>query len=251
MKNDENLNMELKLCKYQGFQFLRVRRSQIKEAVYNPRVIDEQSDKMLRKSLKSKMLVEALVWNKRNGVLVGGHQRLRNIDLLQKYQQNSPETDYLLDVCAIDVDEKREKELNIILNNTNLMGHYDEAKLAELFTADNINFSDVGFTQVDIETMFTGTELNKIEFQTPEDEPEQVKNDVETIQKMKELRKTAKKTFQNLERDDYFFVCVFNTPQNLDKFLAHIGAKKNVKYIGGELLASKLGLELPIIEPKD
>lgn len=58
----------------QHFEFGTVKRSQIKFADYNPRIIDESNQKKLIKAIKENGLIEPLVWNKRTGVLVGGHQ---------------------------------------------------------------------------------------------------------------------------------------------------------------------------------
>jgi ParB-like chromosome segregation protein Spo0J len=53
--------------------------SKIKPAAYNPRKDLKPGDPeylKLAKSMKEFDLVEPLVWNKRSGNLVGGHQRL-------------------------------------------------------------------------------------------------------------------------------------------------------------------------------
>lgn len=60
----------------QQFEYGTVKRSQIKFADYNPRIIDESNQKKLVKAIRENGLIEPLVWNKRTGVLVGGHQRL-------------------------------------------------------------------------------------------------------------------------------------------------------------------------------
>ena len=57
--------------------------------------------------------------NKRTGLtVVSGHQRLSVMDELQKF----PDNDYRIRVDVIDVDEKQEKELNILMNNPNAQG---------------------------------------------------------------------------------------------------------------------------------
>lgn len=236
MKNQTE-TQESKVSKFQNFEFMRVHRSQIKEAAYNPRVISEYGDKLLRKTLKNKGLVEALVWNKRTGNLVGGHQRLHNIDELEKTK------DYYLDVCAIDVDDKTEKELNIILNNPNMQGQYDGIKLAELFISGGANFVESGFNQADLEIMFDTPELNKI--LGSDKEVEEVVEDIETLQAMKERRKDAKKKLQEADTDDYFRVVVFNNKQDMLSFCDFFGLENGTRYVDGYRIAEKAGLELP------
>mgnify|MGYP006958098040 CR=1 FL=1 len=67
--------------------------------------------------------------NKRTGLtVVSGHQRLSVMDELQKF----PDNDYRIRVDVIDVDEKQEKELNILLNNPNAQGTWDFNALAQI-----------------------------------------------------------------------------------------------------------------------
>lgn len=236
MKNQTE-TQESKVSKFQNFEFMRVHRSKIKEAAYNPRFISEYGDKLLRKTLKNKGLVEALVWNKRTGNLVGGHQRLHNIDELEKTK------DYYLDVCAVDVDDKTEKELNIILNNPNMQGQYDGIKLAELFISGGANFVESGFNQADLEIMFDTPELNKI--LGSDKEVEEVVEDIETLQAMKERRKDAKKKLQEADTDDYFRVVVFNNKQDMLSFCDFFGLENGTRYVDGYRIAEKAGLEFP------
>ena len=60
-----------RLSKYQKFTPARVARGELKNAPYNPRVIDKHARKRLTAQLKKMGLVDALVWNKRTGNLVG------------------------------------------------------------------------------------------------------------------------------------------------------------------------------------
>lgn len=110
----------------QHFKFGTVKRSQIKFADYNPRIIDESNQKKLIKAIKENGLIEPLVWNKRDGVLVGGHQRLTAADKIYRKK------DYDVPVAIIDVDEKTEKKLNVQLNNPSMQGDWDLNELADL-----------------------------------------------------------------------------------------------------------------------
>lgn len=225
-----------KLFKYQIFEHVRVHRSQIKFAEYNPRFIEPENKKKLKRAIKNG-LVGGICWNVRTGNIVGGHQRVMVMDELDKSM------DYYLDVDKIDVDEVKEKELNVILNNPNLQGQYDNEMLADLLIGDNIAISDVGFTQADAEVMFSETQLSLL---NGYEQPEEVKNDIETIKKMKEMRKTAMKRYKQLESTEYYKIIVFDSTENLQKFIEHFGLNAKEKYIGGEELAAKLGLDLPM-----
>ena len=72
----------------QQFEYGTVKRSKIKFADYNPRIIDETNQKKLVKAIRENGLIEPLVWNKRTGVLVGGHQRLTAADKIYRKKED-------------------------------------------------------------------------------------------------------------------------------------------------------------------
>lgn len=133
-----------------GFEEVkRIPRNQIKKANYNPRIIDDESLKKLTKDIREHGLVTPLVWNKRTGVLVSGHQRLAAMDKIHRKK------DYEVPVAVIDVDEKEEKQLNVQMNNPSLQGSWDLDALASL-RDDGISFEDMGFDKGDIDFMYDG-----------------------------------------------------------------------------------------------
>ena len=96
----------------------------IEPAYYNPRKDLKPGDpeyEKLKKSIIEFDLVEPLVWNKRTGRLVSGHQRLKVLKELG-YKE--------VEVSVVDLDEKKEKALNIALNK--IQGDWDKEKLEEL-----------------------------------------------------------------------------------------------------------------------
>lgn len=115
------------LSPLQRFRPETIHRSEIKNAGYNPRTITLEQREKLQDSLKEFGLVNSLVWNSRTGNLVGGHQRIEIIDGL-----SATGADYSLTVDAVDIDEDREKALNIILNARPAQGDFDENILAAL-----------------------------------------------------------------------------------------------------------------------
>lgn len=240
---------EIQRCKYQRFEVMDIRRSQIKEAPYNPRYMDEQSDKTLRKILKKKGLVEPLVWNKRTGILVGGHQRLRNLDKAERYNPETHENDYLITVSAVDVDEKEERELNIILNNQNLAGSYDLTKIGDLLLKDGINFAEVGFNAFDIAANFDSPVADAILGTKFDEEDEQVKADIEEIKKIKEKRKAAKDKANGKNSPDFFKVIVFNSQAESDAFCDFFGFDVLQRHVDGE--AVNAFLKIGEFEPEE
>lgn len=108
----------------------------------------------LRKSLKEHGLVGHLVWNKANGHVIGGHQRLEALDSLMKAE------DYELEVLMVDIpDRKQELKLNVALNNQDLMGTFNYEMLDSLaveFGFDPVE--DFGFSEELVETVFPEVE---------------------------------------------------------------------------------------------
>lgn len=70
-------------------------------------------------------LLEPVIWNKRTGNVVGGHQRLKCLDLLEQ------RADYLVPVAAVDLDEVTERRQNVFLNNAEAQGDWDLLLLAD------------------------------------------------------------------------------------------------------------------------
>jgi len=106
---------------------MRLRRVAIpalKPAPYNPRVDlmpGHPTFEKLRRSIESFGTVEPIVWNRRTGHVVGGHQRLSVLKHLGHTH---------VDVVVVDLDLNQEKTLNLALNR--IVGEWDEGKLAEL-----------------------------------------------------------------------------------------------------------------------
>jgi len=112
--------------KTMSMMLARIPIRKIKAAAYNPRIDLQPGDpeyEKLQRSLDEFGCVEPLVWNKRSGNLVGGHQRLKVLQARGDKQ---------VDVSVVDLPIEREKALNIALNK--IAGSWDEAKLAALLT---------------------------------------------------------------------------------------------------------------------
>lgn len=209
----------------------------LKEAAYNPRTIDEHSRKLLKKSVKDG-LADPPVWNRRTGNVVGGHQRLSVLDELEGNQ------DYSLDVIVLDVDETKEREINIRLNNQNLMGEYDLDRLANLFINDGVKFSDAGFNAVDIMANFDTPVADQILGSNLDEEEQEVKDDIREIQKIKEARRRGRDNANKKNAPEFFKVIVFDSMESADAFCEHFGLPNDTRYVNGEIVNTKSGVIL-------
>jgi len=126
-----------------------IKRSMITNAPYNPRRITAAARRKLRKSIERFGLVQDPVWNEKTGHLVGGHQRIDQCDSL------SDTPDYEIPVKVVSLSEAAERELNVVLNNQNAQGHYDEEMLFDLLSNESvpINLENTGFERIDIELL--------------------------------------------------------------------------------------------------
>ena len=133
------------LAKSFSSTIVELNRSEIRPADYNPRVIDQEARKALKRSIKRFGVVGGIIVNRRtNNTIVGGHQKVAILDEMYKY----PENDYTLRVEMIDVDFETEKTLNIALNNSNISGRWDYEKLAQIIP--DIDYKDAGLTDADL-----------------------------------------------------------------------------------------------------
>lgn len=122
---------------------------EIQVAEYNPRIDLQPGDpeyEKIKKSIDEFDLVEPLIVNKRNNKLVGGHQRLKVLQV---------RGDTEVQVSIVDLDEPHEKALNLALNKTG--GDWVKNKLSALLTElselsdmDNLPNFDVDLTGFDI-----------------------------------------------------------------------------------------------------
>jgi hypothetical protein len=92
-------------------------------AAYNPRKIDKAAKRALAKSLERYGVVQDVVVNRRTGNIVGGHQR---VDALLAVGETE------VPVVWVDLDDKDERALNILLNSPKLSGAFDDRLLNAL-----------------------------------------------------------------------------------------------------------------------
>lgn len=133
-----------RLSRYQRYTIERIPRGQLRNASYNPRKITPDAKERLKGVLAQQGLLEAIVWNRSTGNLVGGHQRLACLDALE----GTP--DYALDVCVVDLDDKQEREANAALNNPSIQGVFDAELFDDFMKAGDFDFAKAGFTEMEL-----------------------------------------------------------------------------------------------------
>lgn len=126
--------------------------SKLNPAEYNPRKNLQPGDaeyEKLKRSMEQFGYVEPVIWNKTTGRVIGGHQRLKVlVDLGLKE----------VDCVVVEMDEEREKALNIALNKIN--GEWDTDKLAMLISdlqGSDFDVSLTGFEEAEIANLFEKT----------------------------------------------------------------------------------------------
>lgn len=221
-----------KQSKYQKFDVETVERGQIVGAAYNPRTISEDARKRLRRMLSKHGLVQPLVWNRRTGNLVAGHQRLSQLDTLEKSQ------DYALQVAVVDVDEREEKILNVQLNNPSLQGDWDMDMLARLAEESEIAPSEMGFADGDIAVIFGGDERVD-ELMGDCEGVTEAKN---TLQDIKQHRAESLEKMKNAQGADFYFTVICESEVQKKALLRALKTPEWEAYVNGKYLAGALGV---------
>lgn len=129
------------LPKTLAIEYVAVEALAAKGAPYNPRKISEHDLAALRRSLTTFGAVEPIVVNRRTGVVVGGHQRIR-----AAIAEGIP----ALPVVHVDLDDVAERQLNLALNR--ISGEWDTDRLGELLEGLKASGADEfhRFTRADV-----------------------------------------------------------------------------------------------------
>lgn len=218
------------ISKYQAFETITINRSQIKNAEYNPRIMGKKEKERLRKAIRENGLVSALTWNKRTGNLVGGHQRLEQLDAIER------SNDYELTVCVIDVYERNEVKINVQLNNPSMQGTWDLDKLANITMDFDLSLNDMGFSKYDAEFLFDGDERFTNLYDTPEAEYEK-----EKISEIKKVRSESMQKLKEKNNVNFYAVVVFANEQERSEFFKKIHVPATEDYITVEQVERLMG----------
>ena len=239
--------MEDSLKKFFSSTIVEVKRSEIHPADYNPRKIDEQGKRMLKRSMKQFGVVGGIIVNSQTGnTIVGGHQKVAILDEMYKY----PDNDYSLRVEMISVDRKTEKTLNIALNNGNISGSWDYDALARL--VPDIDYKDAGLTDADLnmigcdfllqteeENSLAGALEEMMQPVTEQKEADKAAKQMERSEKvahMKDVKQQVKEQAQETAANmDAYLMLSFDTFEAKASFCERFGYDPYQKFIKGEV----------------
>jgi hypothetical protein len=208
----------------QRFEPVTIHRREIKEAPYNPRRITDKARRQLRVSLEKNGLVEGLVWNARTGRLVGGHQRLGQLDAY------FGSDNYLLTVCKNDVDDAQEINLNVALNNEAAQGEFVADPLRELLKRKDVDHEAMGYDTADVFTLFGGSVF------ASDKAGEQLEKLAERLRDTREAYdKIIQKSEGKREKNDdlYYLVVVFRNQTDRVDFAERLGLEEGRLYVSG------------------
>ena len=120
-------------------------------AAYNPRKKLKPGDKTyedIKRSMQDFGLVQNLIWNKRTGNLIAGHQRL-TVGKREFGWKQAP-------CCVVDLPIEQEKALNVVMNKVG-EGNWSMTKLADLLAElgqnPQIELTDLGFSESELEAL--------------------------------------------------------------------------------------------------
>ena len=137
-------------------QVEKVAISKLNPAKYNPRKNLKPGDteyEKLKRSMAEFGYVEPIIWNKRTGNIVGGHQRYK---ILHDMEYKEAE-------CVIvDLDDNREKALNVALNK--ISGEFNIPLLTDLLkdlSANDFDVSLTGFDENEISDLFSDADAKE------------------------------------------------------------------------------------------
>lgn len=126
-------------------------------AEYNPRKDLKAGDaeyEKLKRSIEEFGYVEPVIWNKRTGNVVGGHQRLKVLRDLGHTE---------VDCVVVDLDDRKEKALNVALNK--ISGDWDAEKLTALLKdldASGLDVTMTGFDLAEVQELFGSGNMENV-----------------------------------------------------------------------------------------
>lgn len=128
-----------------GVKIITKRIDEMERATYNPRVSlmpGDEEFQYLEESMRRFGQVLPIVWNQRTNRVVSGHQRL---SVLEYWGEEKAE------VSVVDLDEIKEKQLNLALNK--ITGSWDNEKLKSVLEELGGDALRIGFSQAEIDAL--------------------------------------------------------------------------------------------------
>lgn len=238
-----------------------LKRSEITPSDYNPRKITDEARKQLKANIKTNGIIGGMVYNAQTGNLVSGHQKLSIADEVNKFNPETLENDYDLKVEKIDVDLKKEKELNIFFNSKSVQGEMDYSKLALMIPDIDVNLAgldevDMSFIEIEMPTVEDivipsfepqAEKRKKAEEERQEDNSVNhpatsvLKEEMTDEEKKAHVKAIKEKVKENSEYlGEPYFTVSFDSYENKVFFLERFQIGSETRYIKGEELSEKL-----------
>lgn len=207
------------------YEIMQIRRDQIKNAPYNPRVITAKAKELLKDNLKKVGLMGPISWNRRTGNILSGHQRLDSMDRIEGG------SNYLLRVAAVDLDEKTEKEQNVFMNNPMAQGSFDVEKMGELFKLEDFDAYAAGFDMSDVYNVL-GEHIPQKKFEDMAALSNELQKAVQNFEKAKGKNNARNET-------EFYLVVVFKDNESRAEFCRRHGFQ-DFRYIDGREIDAAL-----------
>ena len=128
-----------------GVKIITKRIDEMERATYNPRIDlmpEDEEFQYLEESMRRFGQVLPVVWNQRTNRVVSGHQRL---SVLEYWGEEKAE------VSVVDLDETKEKQLNLALNK--ITGSWDNEKLKSVLEELGDDALGIGFSEAEIDAL--------------------------------------------------------------------------------------------------
>jgi len=118
----------------------KMKLADMKLSEYNPRIITSSAKEGLKNCIDRYGLVQNVVYNKRTGNVIGGHQRFK---ILQEMGVTE------VDAVVVDLPKEDEVSLNIALNNPDIQGEFTEGAVQVLNDVSQNLQSEFGKLKLD------------------------------------------------------------------------------------------------------
>ena len=231
----------MRISRIKQSETIEIMRSQINFAPYNPRLPDEDVVNDIKNNFKAVGFLGGIFWNKRSGNLVSGHKRIESMDLIFHFPQN----DYPVKVEMVDFDEKTEMEQNLFMNNQNVQGRFDYAKIGQMLPKIDLKMVKLSEIDLDKVQVFTKTDLPELNLQKTQEPVQQKKPATqEEIEKIKQIKRDYVEDAYNRHDDlaNSHVTIVFENWDAKVAFMELLNLDIDAKFIKGEEFAEKLNL---------
>lgn len=161
-------------------------------------------------------------WNARTGNIVGGHQRVAVLDSLKGTK------DYRLRVAKVDLDDAKEREANLLLNNGLAQGGWDFEKLEDVFRTPGLDLDGTGFDTADVYRLFGDSPFG-------DRAPGELEELAEKLREAREKYEDTVSKSTKRDNDHFFIVVVFKDEDDRFEFLNALGLDDNRYQAGHEL----------------